>query len=106
VLRSFYGPLIEIGARDLILPFHRDAGPAAMAARCALEQDAFWPFHDALYAGTGPLDRARLDRAAAIARLDGPAFAECLGSERTLEPVREESNAAAALGMSAVPTVF
>jgi protein-disulfide isomerase len=106
VLQSFYGDVIEIGVRDFILPFHRDAGPAAMAARCALEQDAFWPFHDALYAVSGPLDRARLERAAAIARVDGGAFEGCLSAERTMQAVREESSAASQLGLSAVPAVF
>lgn len=105
-LRSFYHSVIEIGARDLVLPFHRSAGPAAMAARCALEQDAFWPFHDALYAGFGPLDRARFERTAVIARIDGGDFADCLDSERTMQAVREESNQASELGVSAVPAVF
>jgi hypothetical protein len=106
VLRSFYDSVIELGVRDLILPFHRDAGPAAMAARCAAEQGTFWPFHDALYASTAPLDRPRFERAAAVARLDASAFSDCLDTGRTTQAVQEESMQASQLGLSAVPAVF
>jgi protein-disulfide isomerase len=36
--------------RDMPLPFHAEALPAAIAARCAGEQGQFWPVHDALFA--------------------------------------------------------
>lgn len=40
---------IQYITRDLPLPFHRNAKVAAIAARCALEQNKYWEMHDKLF---------------------------------------------------------
>jgi protein-disulfide isomerase/type II secretory pathway component PulC len=105
VLPLFPG-VVRFGARDLPLPFHRQAGPAAEAAGCALEQGNYWRFHDALYSGSGPLDRDRLVRAARSALLYADAFESCLDSGRRADAVARDVVLAEDLGIADVPAVF
>jgi protein-disulfide isomerase len=105
-LLTLYSGFIEVAAHDLILPFHRNAGAAASAARCALEQNRFWTFHDALFAGSGALDRTRLNGAAAVAQLDNQAFNQCLDSNRWIEEVEQDTQLASDLGIDTVPAIF
>jgi protein-disulfide isomerase len=93
-------------ARHFALPFHRNAGLAALAAHCALEQGAYWRFHDLLLAGSGLLNRSRLDAAARAAALDLDAFAECLDSQRYRPGIAKDSQAAAELGVTQLPGIF
>jgi protein-disulfide isomerase len=103
-------PLFEGGARHaarhFALPFHRNAELAALAAHCALEQGAYWRFHDLLLASSGPLNRGRLDAAARAATLDLSAFAECLDSQRYRAELASDSQAAAELGVGQLPGIF
>lgn len=105
VLPLFPG-VVRFGARDLPLPFHRQAALAAEAARCALEQGNFWRYHDILYAGSGPLDRDRLVRAARSALLYTDVFEACLDSGRHADSVARDAALADDLGIADVPAVF
>lgn len=105
VLPLFPG-VVRHADRDLPLEFHRHAGKAAEAARCALEQGNYWRFRDALYAGSGPPDRARLDRAARATSLDMKAFADCLDGGHHAAAVAADVALAKSLGLSTVPAVF
>ncbi|MCB0229190.1 MAG: thioredoxin domain-containing protein, partial [Anaerolineae bacterium] len=42
---------VQLVFRDFPLSFHPNADEAAVASRCAAEQDAYWAMHDALFAG-------------------------------------------------------
>jgi len=105
VLPLFPG-VVRFGARDLPLPFHRQAALAAEAARCALEQGNYWRFHDILYAGSGPLDRDHLLRAARSALLYTDVFEACLDSGRQADSVARDAALADALGIADVPAIF
>jgi protein-disulfide isomerase len=105
VLPLFPG-VVRFGARDLPLEFHRHAGQAAEAARCAAEQGNYWRFHDLLYAGGGAPDRAMLERASRAASLDPDAFAACLDTGRHAAAVANDVALARSLGLSTVPSVF
>ena len=62
-----YPGLIRWVWHDYPLPFHPDAMPAAEAAREVRRQlgdDAFWEFHDALFASQSDLGRRSLERLA------------------------------------------
>ena len=76
VLPLFPG-VVRYAERDLPLAFHRHAGQAAQAARCAADQGNYWRFHDQLYATTDAPDRAALDRAMRAANLELNVFAQC-----------------------------
>lgn len=82
---------------------------AANAARCAGDQDAFWPYHDQLYAGrvapnTGTFSRDRLLAAAERISLDIPSFSACLDADTHGAAVRADTAEATRLGMSGTPT--
>lgn len=82
---------------------------AANAARCAADQDAFWPYHDQLYAGrvtpnSGTFSRERLIAAAQELGLDVPAFSACVDADTHGATVRADTAKAAAMGMTGTPT--
>ncbi len=82
---------------------------AANAARCAADQDAFWPYHDRLYAArvapnSGTFSDERLLAAARELGLDVPLFSACLDADTHRDAVRADTAEAAALGMTGTPT--
>lgn len=82
---------------------------AAEAARCALEQNAFWPYHDLLYqkqAGVndGTFSRENLKLYAASLGLDTQAFNRCLDSGRYRPAVEKALDEAKALGLRGTPS--
>lgn len=98
--------VVRVAERDLPLEFHRHAGLASEAARCAAEQGNYWRFHDLLYSSGGPPDRAMLERAARGTSLDPAAFAACLDDGRYVDAVASDVALARSLGLSTVPAVF
>ena len=103
---SLFPGVVRYAERDLPLEFHRHAGKAAEAARCALEQGNYWRFHDVLYASAGTPDRATLDRAARSTDLDMDAFTDCLDGGKYAQAVVADVEIAKSLGLLAVPAVF
>jgi protein-disulfide isomerase len=92
--------------RDLTLPIHPFAIPAARAARCAGEQGKFWEMHDNIFAKQGsPSAPAFVERAKALG-LDGGKFAECFSSDRYTEDISKSVSYAQTLGIEGTPTFF
>jgi protein-disulfide isomerase len=90
--------------RDLPLPMHSHAMPAARAARCAGEQDKYWEMHDSLFANQSSLsDKSLSDRARALG-LDTAKFDECLASTRYLDDIRASTAEAQKFGIAGTPT--
>ena len=84
---------------------------AAAGALCANEQDAFWPYHDKLFAeqrgeNSGAFSFDRLKSFAGDLGLDQAAFDECLDSMRTQQLVFDETNAGREAGVDSTPTFF
>ena len=79
-----YGDKVQIVWRDYPLPFHKDAQPAAQAAREVFEQKgnkAFWAYHDMLFQNQKSLTRANLEKfAGEIGGIDMKAFKAALDS--------------------------
>ena len=46
--------LVKFVSHDLPLGFHAYAMPAAVAARCAGEQGAYWPYRESAVSAAGP----------------------------------------------------
>lgn len=87
---------------------------AAVAARLAEEQDAFWPYHDYLFANqlgenVGSYSIARLQEIATLVGLDRGAFDAGLrldSARATFDAIRAEFEAdAGRLGIRSTPTV-
>lgn len=82
---------------------------AAEASECANDQEAFWPYHDLLFASQngenqGAFSKDNLKNFAASLNLDSTAFDACLDSGKYTEVVQSEANAARVLGVQSTPT--
>ena len=79
-----YGDRVQIVWRDYPLPFHKEAHPAAQAAREVFEQKgnkAFWAYHDLLFANQRTLTRENLEKLAEqVGGIDMKAFKAALDS--------------------------
>ncbi len=89
---------------------HPSAMLAAVAARCAADQGAFWPMSERLFAthrvewgGVPRRDRAVIVEFAAEFGLDGPTFEACLDDPAVEQAVRLEQQAAQQLGINSTP---
>lgn len=79
---------------------------AAQAAQCAADQDAYWPFHNALFSSRYGLGREAYQQYAQELGLDGQGLLECLDSGRYAQEVESDARYAAQLGVSGTPTFF
>jgi protein-disulfide isomerase len=103
-LLASYPDKIRFVYRDLPLPMHPEAVPAAEAANCAGEQNAYWKYHDALFDQQYGLNRAAYEHYAADLGLDTEAFAACLDSHRYQGEVQADANDATRVGISGTPS--
>jgi len=103
-LVASYPKQIRFVYRDLPLPGHPEAIPAAQAANCAGEQNAYWKFHDALFEQKYGLNRAAYERYAADLGLDTKAFTACLDSQRYIEEIQADATDATRVGISGTPS--
>jgi len=105
-LRETYGDRLQLVFRHFPLSFHVDGIPAAMAAECAGEQDAFWPYHDRLFEHQDQLGKDELLAHAAALGLKTKPFAKCMASETHRQRVEADVQAGATLGLSGAPAYF
>jgi protein-disulfide isomerase len=103
-LFASYPTQIRLVYRDLPLPMHPEAIPAAEAADCAGEQNAYWKYHDALFSGKYPLGRSGYEKYAADLGLDTVAFKACLDDQRYLAEVQSDGEDASSLGLNGTPS--
>jgi protein-disulfide isomerase len=100
--------------RDMPLPFHEHAIPAAQAAHCAGEQGKFWEMHDSLFTdiaiGIGPSGRASalsskdIDERATKLGLDTAKLDACMASNRFAGVIKRSSEEAAKMNIEGTPT--
>ncbi len=107
LIMSEYGDQIRYVYRDFPLnSIHPNATPAAEAGLCALEQGAFWPYHDLLFGGPLELGRASYESYASSLGLDVDAFIVCLDDGRYFEEVEADLQIGIETGVSSTPTFF
>ena len=99
--------------RWVVVPFalRPQTVPAAAAAMCAAEQDAFLAYHRTLFQGTPQgLTRAGfIEAAGQVAgqtELDVGQFSACIDANRYNATVQTNSQAASNMGVSGTPTFF
>jgi protein-disulfide isomerase len=83
-----------------------DSTQAALAAECAYDQDAFWDFHDRLFADPTDLTRPQFIKYAQDLKLNMDAFTKCYDNAQHQTEISKDYNDATALGVGATPTFF
>lgn len=105
-LLAAYPGKIRFVYRNLPLTsIHPDAQAAAEAAMCANEQNAFWDFHDKLFAGQS-LGASVYSQYATELGLDMKKFDTCISNNSYLQAVQADSDFALNLGINSTPTFF
>jgi protein-disulfide isomerase len=97
--------------RDLPLDFHPQAQNAAMASRCALEQNKFWELSDILYEKQAEWSEEEgkavfKNYAAQVVGLDVTRFNQCLEDDKYIESIKEDKKVAEKFGISGTPSGF
>lgn len=95
---------VRFASRDLPLPFHAFAVPAAVAARCAGEQGKFWEFREALFAGQSRLGTAPYDELARRFGMDVGRFDACRRDGHQEANVRADLALAQSQGIRSTPS--
>lgn len=102
IVKAYPGK-VRLYYRDFPLSAHANAVPAAIAARCAGEQNQFWAFHDKLFGGTS-FSNALYESYAAALGLDMTKFKACLDSKKYEADVNADLQYGANLGIRGTPT--
>ncbi len=105
LLASYPGKILFV-FRDFPLNGHPEAEPAAEAADCAGEQNAYWSYHDALFGQQYGLGRDAYLQYAAGLKLNIPTFTECLDSHRNQAAVQDNLTYGIGLGVQSTPSFF
>jgi protein-disulfide isomerase len=90
--------------RDMPLPFHQGAMPAARAAHCASEQGKFWEMHDSLLGDAASLSTADIDERAGKLGLNVSKLDECISSDRFADIIQRGVTEANEMRVSGTPT--
>lgn len=107
-IMATYGNQVRYVFKDLPLTsIHPNAVPAANAAHCAHEQNAFWDFHDLLFSmQLGLNDNAYLSYASQLG-LDSTSFEDCLNEGRYIQTVMQDTAILTAINAPlSTPTFF
>ena len=95
---------MRLVAKDFPLPSHRQARPAAEAARCAAAEGRYWPYRERLFAEQPRFSEDRLIAYAEELGLDRERFTRCLTERRFAASVEADVAQARALGIRSTPT--
>jgi protein-disulfide isomerase len=105
VMKEYNGK-VRVAWRDLPLPFHPNAMPAAIAARAAGDQGKFWEMHDKIFADQQHMDRATYEKYAGELGLNMAKFKAALDSEKGKEAIKADSDAGGKIGARGTPAFF
>ena len=96
--------LIRFVHKDLPLPFHPHALPAAAAARCASEQNRYWDLYAALFDQQNCLNCKGVLAIAAEEDLNTAALQACMKRKSTVTLINANRSEASLHNISATPT--
>ena len=91
-------------SRDLPLPMHAQALPAAVASRCAGEQGRYWEYREALFAAQGTLRSEPYARLAGELGLDVARLEACRRDPLQAAAVGADLELARGSGIRSTPT--
>ena len=101
-----YKGKVRVVWRDLPLPFHPNAMPAAIAARAAGDQGKFWEMHDKIFADQQHMDRPTYEKYAQELGLNMGKFKAALDAEKGKELIQADSAAGGKIGARGTPAFF
>ena len=96
--------LVRFVHKDLPLPFHPHAIPAAAAARCAGEQNRYWDMYSRLFEQQNCLDCKGVIAIAAEEELDTAALQACMERTSTIALINANRSEASLHNINATPT--
>ena len=96
--------LVRFIHKDLPLPFHRQALPAAAAARCAGEQNKYWTTYGALFDGQSCLECKGVVAIAREQGVDATTLQACMNRAATKALINANVSEAQLHGIRATPT--
>ena len=96
--------LVRFIHKDLPLPFHRQALPAAAAARCAGEQNKYWTTYGALFDGQSCLQCKGVVAIARERGVDATTLQACMNRDATKALINANVSEAQLHGIRATPT--
>ena len=108
-VRRQYGDKVRVVWKDMPLPFHTNAVPAAILAREARAQrgDAgFWDMHGRLFADQANLDQPGLLALARQAKLDAGRVSRALAQKSHMAAIDADMDAGDDVGASGTPHFF
>jgi protein-disulfide isomerase len=105
-LLDTYKDKVRFVYRDFPLEFHPEALPAAEAANCAGEQNAYWPYYDALFGEKYPLGNQAYSQYAIELGLNTDQFQKCLSEHRYASEIQADIKFAYSVNVTSTPTFF
>ncbi len=105
ILEEYKGK-VRVVWRDLPLPFHNNAMPAAIAARAAGEQGKFWEMHKKLFENQSALDRPALEKYASELGLNMGKFKAALDGNKWKEDIEADAAGGGKIGARGTPAFF
>jgi protein-disulfide isomerase len=105
VMKEYAGK-VRVVWKDLPLPFHQNAMPAAIAARAAGEQGKFWEMHDKLFANQQNLERASLEKYAQELGLNMGRFKAALDTKKHESDIQADTAQGNKIGANGTPAFF
>jgi protein-disulfide isomerase len=105
-VRAKYGDKVKLVYMDFPLGMHQHAMDAAVAGRCAAEQNKFWELHDAMFSDQSKLDVAGLKASAAKVGMDQAKFDACFDAKPGVNGIKSDQAQGEQLGVSGTPTFF
>jgi len=95
---------VRFYSKDMPLDFHPNAMRAAMAARCAGEQNKFWELRDVMGANPNSLDLDHIIGFAGDLKMNTQALRACVDSNKYKDPVQTDVLEAMKIGANGTPT--
>lgn len=89
-----------------VAELHAQAVSAALAGRCANEQDKFWPMHDKLFLNQDKLLPEDINMYAQEIGLDTKKFNNCLAQNKFNSQIEQDFAAGVSFGVQGTPTFF
>ena len=105
ILKEYKGQ-VRVVWRDLPLPFHPCAKPAAIAARAAGQQGKYWQMHDKLFENQGDLVEEDLGKYAEAIGLKMESFKAASRRDDLARAVERDARMAEKLGVKGTPAFF